>query len=225
VLLQRHPQRALDDLERVARGCEEHLARARADPERPANAAGDEDRLRLALVEPGGGHRAVELLERARVAPPLLGEREDRLRVDGHRRVPALPAVAVEELLVVLDDAVVDPDDRAVADRVVVGLDRGVALRVVPHVHEHLAGARRDVHAVEQPARAAALLDDVDPRAYAPEGVSGRIGAAFGDPGQQGLRRQRPVDGRLLTQAVTSDATHTKTLELSEMPRPISQKQ
>ena len=71
----------------------------------------------------------------------VLGEREDRLGVDGHLRLGALEAVAREDLLVVDDDPVVDPDDRAVPDRVVVRLDRGMALRVVAHVDEHLGRA------------------------------------------------------------------------------------
>ena len=40
--------------------------------------------------------------------------------------VDALDPVAREELVVVLDDAVVDTDDRAVPDRMVVDLDVGV---------------------------------------------------------------------------------------------------
>ena len=47
-------------------------------------------------------------------------------------------AVAGEDLLVVDDDPVVDADDRAVPDRVVVGEIGRVALRVVAHVHEDL---------------------------------------------------------------------------------------
>ena len=61
--------------------------------------------------------------ERARIVPRTLHEREDRLRVDGHLRLGALDAVAREQRVVVLDDAVVDPDDGAVPDRVVVRLD------------------------------------------------------------------------------------------------------
>ena len=97
----------------------------------------------FALVEPGGRHRAVQLLERLGAALGVLGEGEDRLGVDGHLRMRALEAVAGEDLLVVDDDPVVDPDDRAVPDRVVVRLDRRMALRVVANVHEHLRGRRR----------------------------------------------------------------------------------
>ena len=72
------------------------------------------------------------------MAVGVLREGEDRLGVDGHLRLGPLEAVAREDLLVVQDDPVVDPDDAAVPDRVVVRLDPGMALRVVPHVHERL---------------------------------------------------------------------------------------
>ena len=55
---------------------------------------------------------------------------------------------------------------------------------------------RRDSHRVEQLARAGALLDDGDLRAEAAEGVAGRVRAALGDAGEQGLGSQRPLDGR-----------------------------
>ena len=58
--------------------------------------------------------------------------------------------VPLEELVVVEDDPVVDPDDRAVPDRMVVGSDRRVALRVVAHVHEQLVGAVRHRDALEE---------------------------------------------------------------------------
>ncbi len=66
--------------------------------------------------------------------------------------------VAREDLLVVLDDPVVDADDGAVPDRVVVGEDRGVALRVVTHVHERLRRGVGEGDGVEQRARAGSLL-------------------------------------------------------------------
>ena len=82
-----------------------------SDPERPSEAAG-EDELRAAFVEPGRRHRAVELLKRlGRPAAGKLREREDDLGVDRHLGLRALDAVLREELVVVLDDPVVDPDD------------------------------------------------------------------------------------------------------------------
>ena len=66
----------------------------------------------------------------------VLGEGEDRLGVDRHLGMGALEAVVGEDLLVVDDDAVVDPDHGAVPDLVVVRLDRGMALGVVTYVHE-----------------------------------------------------------------------------------------
>ena len=118
-------------------------------------------RVGHALVHPRRRHRAVQLLERRRGrCLGVLREREDRLGVDGHLRLRALEAVAGEDLVVVLDDPVVDPDDGAVPDRVVVRLDRRVALRVVADVDEHLVAAVGNVQLVEQLARAGALLDD-----------------------------------------------------------------
>ena len=69
-----------------------------------------------------------------------LHQREDRLRVDGHLGLGPVEPVTGEELLVVLDDAVVNPDHRSVADRMVVGDDRRVTLREVANVDEGLRG-------------------------------------------------------------------------------------
>ena len=98
-------------------------------------------RVALAVVEPRGRHRPPELGKRARVVLAKLHEREDRLRVDRHLRLRALDPVPGEELVVVGDDAVVHADDRAVPDRVVVGLDVRMAFREVPDVDERLAAS------------------------------------------------------------------------------------
>ena len=90
--------------------------------------------------------------------PAQLHEGEDRLRVDGHLGLGSLDAVAGEELVVVLDDAVVDANDAAVPDRVVVRRDLGVTLGEVPDVDERGARLRRDVELVEQGARTPAEL-------------------------------------------------------------------
>jgi hypothetical protein len=52
--------------------------------------------------------------------------------------VRALDPVTREKIVVVLDDAVVNADDGAVPNRVVVDLDVGVALRVVANVQDDL---------------------------------------------------------------------------------------
>src|SRR5207253_556564 len=57
-LAEADPRVALDDLEGLASRGEEGLAPAEADPERASDAAGDEDDVGAALVEPGGRHRA-----------------------------------------------------------------------------------------------------------------------------------------------------------------------
>ena len=123
-----------------------------------------------------------------------LGEREDRLGVDRHLRLGALEAVPFDQLVVVDDDPVVHADDGAVADRMVVGLDPGVALRVVAHVDQGLARAGREDDLLEQSAGAGALLVDRRLARAAPVGVPDGVGAALGDPGEQGLGRERPVD-------------------------------
>src|SRR5205085_10969568 len=144
-LAQAHTRVALDELERLRRGGEEALVPPGADPEWPSDAAYHEDEVGTALVEPGAGHRAAQLLKRTGASLRVLGEREDRLGVDGHLGLGALDAVAVEDLLVVEDDPVVDADDGAVADRVVVRLDRRVALRIVADVEQGFARLGREL--------------------------------------------------------------------------------
>ena len=114
-----------------------------------------------------------------------------------------------EQLVVVQDDPVVDPDDRPVADRVVVGGDRRVALRVVADVDEELGGRLRHGDPLEELARGRALLrHDRIGVVRAAVGVADGVGAALGDPGQQRLRRERPVDGAARGKAVSRDAAH-----------------
>jgi hypothetical protein len=125
--------------------------------------------------------------------------------------------VALEELLVVGDDPVVDPDHRAVADGVVVGLDRRMALRVVAHVDERLGRVEGNPDAVEQLARARALLVDAG-SAPAAVRIADGVRAALGDPREQGLGCERPVDARGLAQAIAGDAAHQGS---SLGPRPV----
>jgi hypothetical protein len=66
--------------------------------------------------------------------------------------------VRCEQLVVIGDRAVVDPDDRSVADRMVVGQDTRMTLCVVTDVHEELCGGLGHLDAVEELARARALL-------------------------------------------------------------------
>ena len=119
-----------------------------SDPERATDAASGKEDVGDALVEPGGRHRAVQALERLGAIALPLDEGEDRLGVDGHIRLRPLEAVVGEDLLVVGDDAVVDPDDASVPDGVVVGREGGVALGVIPYVHELLSRGVGDAHGV-----------------------------------------------------------------------------
>jgi hypothetical protein len=208
-LVELHPGEALDRVERELRRGEEGLAVAAADPERAAHAAGEEEKPGTTLVEPGSRHRAVELIELRGAVLALLGQREDRLGVDRHVGLVAAPPALLEELIVVRDDPVVDPDDLAVADRVVVRGDGRMALRVVAHVDERLDGVGRDLDPIEQLARAGALLEHVDGTVRNPVRVPDGVGAALGDPGQQRLRRERPVDARRGAQAIAGNAAHT----------------
>ena len=207
-LAQAQPDGLLEQVECSTGGGEEELLAGGADPERPARGAGDEEGGGVPLVEPGGRHRAVELLERLRATLGVLGEREDRLRVDGHVRMGPLEAVVREDLLVVDDDPVVDPDDRAVPDRVVVRLDRGMALRVVPDVHEHLRRRRGNVQLAEQLAGPRAALVHRHRSAEATMGVPDGIGAALCNPGQERLGSERAFDARFRAEAVSGDSTH-----------------
>ena len=114
-----------------------------------------------------------------------------------------------EERVVVDDDPVVDPDHRPVAHGMVVGRDRRVALRVVADVDQQLVGARRHLDAVEQLRRRRALLDHRRAgRARGAVGVPDRIGAALRDRREQGLRRERALDGRVGGKAESGYTAH-----------------
>src|SRR5262245_17871556 len=207
-LAEPHSEVLLHDLERLLRRGKEGLARALAEPERAADAARDEDGLRLALVEPGSRHRPAQLLQGLSRRAVLVDEGEDRLGVDGHVRLVPFKVVPGEDLLVVDDDPVVDALDGAVADGVVVGGDLRVPLRVVAHVQEGLARVLRDVEAVEERARSGALFVKLEVTAVGAIGVANRVGAPLGDPCEQGLARECPVDPARVMQAVSGYSTH-----------------
>src|SRR3954447_14235102 len=75
-LVELHVEIALGDLERLLRRSEESFVLPLSEPERTADAARDVDRVRLALVEPGRGHRAAQLLHRLFPRPELVDESE-----------------------------------------------------------------------------------------------------------------------------------------------------
>ena len=214
------PEEALGDLERGLGGGEEQLVAAAADPERPADAARQEQRLRAPLVEPRSRHRAAELLQSARSALVRLREREDGLRVDRHLGLGTLEAMLLHQLVVVEDDPVVDADDRSVPDRVVVGLDPGVTLCVVTHVDQCLGRTGGEHDLFEERARPGALLVDRGSSRPAPVGVPDRVGAALGDPGEQGLGRERPVERARRAQAVSGYSAHNSRRPLAPDERP-----
>ena len=129
------------------------------------------------------------------------------LGVDRHLGLVPVDAVAQEQLVVVRDDAVVDPDDAPVADGVVVRGDRRMPLRVVADVDEGLLRRSRDGDRVEHRAGAGLLLVDGE-GAIRADRVSDGVGAALGDPGKQRLSRECSIDLRLVTDAVACDSAH-----------------
>jgi hypothetical protein len=102
--------------------------------------------------------------------------------------------VSSEQLVVVEDDPVVNTDDRAVADRMIVRGDRRMPFGVVAYVDENLGRACRNPDLVQQRARSGALLVDGHGLAWAAVCVPDRVGPALGDPCEQRLRRQRSLE-------------------------------
>jgi len=180
---------------------------AAREPERATDAPREVEDARIALVDPRGSHRPDELLEHFDASAVRVDEGEDHLGVDGHLGLVPRDAVAGEELVVVRDDPVVDPDDAPVTDGVVVRGDRGMPLRVVAHVDECLPRGRRDDERLEHRAGTGLLLVD-GKRAVPADRVSHRVRAALGDPGQQCLSRKCSIDLRLVADAVACDSAH-----------------
>ena len=84
-----------------------------------------------------------------------------------------------------------------------------MALRVVAHVHEQVGCVRGNPNALEQLARRRPLLRHDRIRvAGAAVRVPDRVCAAFRDPRQECLGRERPVDVRVRAQAVAGDSAH-----------------
>ena len=192
----------------MARGGEEERALARPEPHRPPHPA-REQQLLAALVDPRGRHRADEPLEcSGGAAARALGQRKDDLGVDSHVCLRALDRLVLEELVVVDDDPVVYADDRSMADRMVVGGETRVALRIVPDVHEELRRRVGHLDVLDEGARAASLLVDSHVARFAAIRIANGVGAALGDPGKERPCRDRPVNRRSGAQAVSGDSTH-----------------
>ena len=115
----------------------------------------------------------------------------------------------VEQLVVVLDDPVVDSDHSAVADGMVVGGQARMALGVIADVHEQLRRLLGDANPVEQGRRAGTLLVQCDRGAGAPERVADRVGAALGDPCEEGAGRDSPLDAAVGAQAISGDSAQS----------------
>src|SRR5215207_1433615 len=126
--------------------------------------------------------------------------------------------MSLEDLLVVQDDAVVDADEAPVADGMVVGLDRRVALGVVAHVDERLRGLGRHRDLIHEGAGAGALLVDVDRSVGPSDRVANGVGATLGDRRQQRLGSQSPRDVTRGIQAVSGNSTHMLQSMLEVLP-------
>ena len=206
-------ERSLDDRKRAASRGEEKVrapsARARVGGQMPR---ARKSVARVALVEP---RRAIaprsspSARPRSRGAPSA--RRSPRSRPSS--RGLALDPVAGEQRIVVRDDAVVHPDDGAMPDRVVVGLDlgrgpscsRGRGSAPARAVAGSAISSRRAL----APPRS--FVTATDPSAHAMREADG-IRAAFRDPGEERLRGQRALDPRVGTQAVTRNAAHDRTV-------------
>ena len=202
-------QRALDDLERCARGGEEHLVRRR-----PSQSGRPTPRARK-RTSPGGA-RPARRSPSSRAAPRTRGRpsaSSARAKIASESTVisgrSALEAVAGEDLVVVHDDPVVDADHRAVADGVVVGLDRRMALGVVADVDEQLRRLLRNADRVEERARAGALLVDDATLPLGAARVADGVGAALRDsrPAAPAQRASGLIAGDV-AEAVSGDSAH-----------------
>jgi hypothetical protein len=196
---------------------DQDLVLAAPDPERPSDAARHEENVGAPLVHPGRGHRAAQLLKRLGTAVRALGEREDRGGVDRHLGLGVDKAVPGEDLFVVRDDPVVDPDHAPVPDGVVVRLDRGVALGVVANVDEHLGGVVGDADAIEERTGTGALLANRDAPARA-VGIADGVGATLGDSRQQSLGGERAVEVAVRVEVVSGDSAHIRVFNLVGLP-------
>ena len=134
-------------------------------------------------------------------------EREDRLGVDRHLRLGARDAIASEKRIVVQHDPVVDADDCAMTNGVVVRRDIRVTLREVAYVDQGLPGLRPDSGSSTS---ALAPPRSFVPRACCSPRRDGRIRRrrALGDPREECLGSECPVDGRLRIEAESGYSAH-----------------
>ena len=204
------PQRPLDDLERGARRREEAprggRGRARAAGRRRVRRGARRGCARRSRRPPS---RRRSSSSAGAVATACVHQREDRLGVDRHARARSrsIPCRARSSSSFD-DDPVVDPGHRPWRTGWLFASDRRVALRVVADVDERLGrvGRERRRRRAARSRRSAACGRRVRPsRAVR---VADGVGAALRDPGEQGLRRERPVDSRGVAEAVASDAAH-----------------
>jgi hypothetical protein len=122
--------------------------------------------------------------------------------------VIALEAVHLEDLVVVDDDPVVNPDHLALANWVIVGLDRRMPLGVVAHMDQNLRCVLRNRQLPEQRAGArTALVHNCGPAGRA-VGVADGVGTALRDAGKQRLGSECSCDSRTRLEAISSDSAH-----------------
>jgi hypothetical protein len=84
-----------------------------------------------------------------------------------------------------------------------------MTLGVVADVDEHLRRLLGHLDPLEEPAGGGPLLDDRrEPDSGGTVGIAHCIGAALGDPCQEGLGSERPIHARIGAEAIASYSTH-----------------
>jgi hypothetical protein len=121
-------------------------------------------------------------------------------------------AVAPEELVVVVEVAVVDDDRAPVAHRVVVVVERRHALGVAADVEDRRAGRVGHGDVLDELAQTHRILVHLDGAIRTVVGVPRRIGAALRDPREQQARERGPLELHTRGDRESGDAAHTLSL-------------
>jgi hypothetical protein len=96
-----------------------------------------------------------------------------------------------------------------VPNRMVVRGEARMALRVVAHMNEQLARLFRHADAVEERCGSRALLVHRNRRLRSAVGISDRVRAAFGDPGEERPGSDSPLDAAVEIEAISGDSAQS----------------
>ena len=96
-----------------------------------------------------------------------------------------------------------------------------MALRVVADVDEGLSRVSPDPDRVEEPARARALLVDLERDAGPAVAVAGRVRSPLGDRGHQSLRSEGGVDGDFRAFRLYPAIPHKAKFHYNNRPGPL----